>query len=92
MLDASVVDDGDPVGDRHRLALIMRDVEDRDAEPIVERLQLRLHVLAQLAVERAEGLVEEEDGRIEYERARQCDALLLPPLSWLGRRLSNPTS
>ena len=41
------------------------------------RLQLELHLLAQLHVERAERLVEQQGGRAVDERPRQCDPLLL---------------
>ena len=40
-------------------------------------LQLELHLLAQLEVERAERLVEQEHARLVDERARERDALLL---------------
>ena len=40
-------------------------------------LQLELHLLAQLEVERAERLVEQQHARLVHERARERDALLL---------------
>jgi hypothetical protein len=42
------------------------------------RLQLELHLLAELEVERAERLVEEQHPRVTDDRARERDALLLP--------------
>ena len=43
----------------------------------LDPLQLDLHLLAQLQVERAERLVEQQHGRAVDERARERDALLL---------------
>jgi hypothetical protein len=40
-------------------------------------LQLQLHLLAELQVERAERLVEQQDTRVVNERAPERDALLL---------------
>jgi hypothetical protein len=48
-----------------------------DADLAVDTLDLHLHLLAQILVERAQRLVEQEDVGIEHEAARQCDALLL---------------
>ena len=55
----------------------MRDVDERDLDVVLDRLQLELHLLSQLQVERAERLVEQEDTRAVDERARQRHALLL---------------
>ena len=56
----------------------MRDEDERDAEPGLQQLQLELHLLAQLPVERAERLVEQQHGGAVHECAGQRDALLLP--------------
>ncbi len=69
--------DGDAIGEDERLFLVVRDEKRSEAEPPLQALDLELHLLAQLAVERAEGLVEEEQCRIEDDRARERDALLL---------------
>ena len=55
----------------------MRDVEEGDLEVGLERLQEELHLLAQLEVERAERLVEEQDPRAVDDRPREGDALAL---------------
>ena len=55
----------------------MRDVDERDADLVLDPLQLELHLLAQLQVERAERLVEQEHTRAVDERAGERDALLL---------------
>ena len=56
----------------------MRDVDERDADLALQALQLDLHLLAQLQVERAERLVEQQHRRPVHERTRQRDALALP--------------
>ena len=55
----------------------MRDVHERDADLVLDPLQLELHLLAQLEVERPERLVEEEHPRPVDECARERDPLLL---------------
>ena len=63
LLDDAVVHDRDPVGHRERLLLVVGDVEERDPDLALDRLQLDLHLLAQLQVERAERLVEQQHRR-----------------------------
>ena len=55
----------------------MRDVDERDPDLVLDPLQLELHLLAQLEVERAERLVEQQHARMVHERAPERDALLL---------------
>ena len=75
LLDHAVVHDGDPVGHRERLLLVVRHVDERDADLALDPLELDLHLLAQLEVERAERLVEQQQRRPVHERPRQRDAL-----------------
>ena len=63
LLDPALVEDGDPVAHRERLLLVVRDVDERHPELLLDLLQLDLHLLAQLQVERAERLVEQERPR-----------------------------
>ena len=77
LLDAALVHHRDPVAHRERLALVVRDEDERDPELGLERLELDLEVLAQLRVERAERLVEQQHARPQHERARERDTLLL---------------
>ena len=56
----------------------MGDEDEGDADLALDALQLDLHLLAQLEVEGAERLVEQEHARVVDERARQRDPLLLP--------------
>ena len=56
----------------------MRDEQEGDADIPLDRLELHLHLLAELEVEGAEGLVEEEHAGPVDEGAGQRDALALP--------------
>ena len=77
LLDQAAVHDGDAVAHGERLFLVVRDVHERRLRARLDLLELELHLLAQLEVERAERLVEQERGRLVDERARERDALLL---------------
>ena len=77
LLDLTAVHDRDRVGHRHRLLLVVRDVHEGDPQVVLEGLQLELELLAQLQVERAEWLVEEQHLRPVDERPRERHPLLL---------------
>ena len=77
LLDPPAVHHGDRVGHRHRFLLVVRDVDERDPEIVLDALEKQLHLFAKLEVERAEGLVEEEHARSTDESARKGDPLLL---------------
>ena len=77
LLDVPLVHDGDRVGHRHRLFLVVRDVDERDLDLVLDPLELQLQLLAELQVERSERLVEEQHPRTVDERARQRHPLLL---------------
>ena len=77
LLDLAAVHHRDRVRHRHRLLLIVRDVDERDPHVVLDALQLELHLLAELEVERAERLVEQQHLRRVHERPRERDALLL---------------
>ena len=57
----------------------MRYEEEGRAELAVQPLELDLHALAQLEIERAERLVKEQHVRLVDDRASERDPLLLPP-------------
>ena len=90
LLDAAAVHDRDRVRHRHRLLLVVRDVDERDPDLVLDPLQLELELLAELQVERAERLVEQENPRLVHERARERDALLLPAGELLRLALCEP--
>src|SRR5215468_11549092 len=77
LFDLAVAEHGDAIGHRHRLGLVVRDVDHGDADLAMDALDLDLHLLAQILVERAQRLIEQKHVRIEHETARERDALLL---------------
>ena len=62
---------------RQRLELIVGDVQRRRFEAVREVFDLMPHLLAQLGVEIAQRLVEQQHGRLVGDRPRQRHALLL---------------
>src|SRR5829696_505376 len=79
------VQDGDAVSEFERLLLVVRDEEGGHVHVAEQRTYLAPEAHADLRVERAEGLVEEEHLRLVGERARNRHALLLP-----ARELAGP--
>ena len=77
LLDLPAAHDGDPVAHRQRLLLVVGDVDERDPDLDLDPLQLDLERLAELQVERAERLVEEEHVGPVDEGPGERDALLL---------------
>ena len=67
----------DAVGELQRLLLIVGDEDRGQAHAIVQIAQPAAQILADLGVERAERLVEQQDARLDRERAGQRDALAL---------------
>jgi hypothetical protein len=77
LLDDAVVHHDDAVGHRHRLDLVVRDVDGRRLEALVQRLDLAAHRDAQLRVQVRQWLVEQEHLGIAHDRAAHRDALAL---------------
>ena len=73
----SVVHHGNPIGERHRFGLIVRDVDHRRAGAGVEAGELVFHRRAEIDVEVGERLVEQHERRLGDEAARERDALAL---------------
>jgi len=73
-----VIHDRHLIGHDQRLALVVGDVDEGGSETVLELLQLHLHVLAQLQIQRAEGLVEQEHVGFQNHGAGDGHALLLP--------------
>ena len=70
----AVIHDDDPIGLQHR-GQPMRD--DDGGASLHEPLERLLHEQLRLRIERARGLIQQEDRRILEDRARQRDALAL---------------
>ena len=77
VLGAAAIHHHDAVGQRHGFTLIMGDQDRGGADGALDLAQLDLHLLAQLGVEIRERLVEQQHVRLDDQRARQRDALLL---------------
>ena len=77
LLQLALAHHGDAVAHRHRLDLVVRDVDGRRAEVVLELLDLRARLHAQLRVEVGERLVHQERGRLAHDRAAHRDALPL---------------
>ena len=77
LLDPPLVHDRDPVREQERLVLVVRDEQERDPDALLQVLELDLHLVAKLRVERRHRLVEQQELRLEHERARERHALLL---------------
>ena len=60
LLDAALVEDRDAVAHRERLLLVVGDEDEGDADVALDLLELDLHLAAQLEVEGAERLVEQQ--------------------------------
>ena len=54
------------------------DVNERDVKALLDALELDLHILAQLQVQRAQRLVQQKHLRMVHKRPRDGHALLLP--------------
>ena len=78
LVDPTLAEDGDAVAHRQRLLLVVRDVDEGDPDLLLDPLQLALHLLPQLEIERAERLVEEQHLRVVDDRARERHPLALP--------------
>ncbi len=77
LLQHALVKDRDAIGQRHRLGLVVGDVDEGDAGAPLQALELAAHPLAQLGVEVGERLVEQQDRGLDHQRARERHPLLL---------------
>ena len=71
--------------ERHRLDLVVGDVDHRRLQPRVQRRELGAGRDAQLGIEVRQRLVEQEGGRVAHDRAADGDALALA-----ARELAGP--
>src|SRR5690606_27595706 len=77
LLDEAAFQDGDAVGERHRLDLVVGDVDHRVGELLVRPLDLDAQLRPKLGVEVGERLVEQKHVDIAHQRAANGDALAL---------------
>ena len=78
LLEEALVHDRDPRAHRHRLDLVVGDVDDGRLEALVEAGDLGAGLDAQLGVEVRERFVHQEDRRLADDRPTERDALALP--------------
>jgi hypothetical protein len=84
LLDDAVVHDHHAVGQRHRLDLVVRDVDRGGAHLLVHLLDLGAHLHRELGVEVRQRLVEQEHLGIAHDGAPHGDALALTARQLLG--------
>ena len=72
-----MVHDRDPVAHRHRLDLVVGDVDGGRADLLLQAADLAARLRAQLGVEVRQRLVHQEDLRLADQRAAERDALRL---------------
>ena len=77
LLQLALAHDGDAVAHRHRLDLVVGDVDGRRAEVALELRDLGAHLHAELRVEVRERLVHQERGRLAHDRPAHRDPLAL---------------
>ena len=77
LFDHAVVHHRHPMGKRHRLDLVMGDIDRRHLELMLQALQLGAHLHAQLRVEIGQRLVKQEDPWCSYDRPGQRHPLAL---------------
>ena len=77
LLDHAAVHDHDAVGQRHRLDLIVGDIDRGGLDHLMHALDLGAHLHAQLGVEVRQRLVEQEHLRIAHDGAAHRHALAL---------------
>ena len=76
--DAALIHHDDAVRHGHGFLAVMRDMQHREAEPALQRLDFGTQLQADLGVEIAQRLVEQQEPRLDRKRAAERDALALP--------------
>ena len=77
LLNPGLVHDDDAIGHRERFFLVVRDMDEHEAQLTLEIAELDAHPQLQQAVEVAERFIEQKRLWLRDEDARQRDALLL---------------
>ena len=72
-----MVHNHDPVAQRHRLGLVVGDVECRDRQPRQQVVQLGPQIVAQARIQRRQRLVQQQDARLDRQGPGQGHALAL---------------
>jgi hypothetical protein len=88
LLDRAVIHQTDAIGQRERFLLIVSHENDRRAGLPVDPLDLDLHGLAELAVERRERFIHQDQRRLIDKASSQRDALLLAARQFVRKALA----
>ena len=78
LVDPPGVHDNDAIGERHRLNLVVRNVDCRRCDRLMNLLNLGAHLNAQFGVKVGERFVEEKYLGVANDRATHRNALALP--------------
>ena len=84
LLDAAAVHNDDPVAHGEGLFLVVGDIDEGDAQPLLQAPQFHLHGLPQLVVQGTQWFVQQQDFRIVYQRPGDGYPLLLAATHLLG--------
>src|SRR3954454_9134674 len=86
LLDMAVAHQDDAIGHRHRLGLVMGDINHRDAKTLLQRAYFDAHFVAQLGVEIGQRLIHQADAGLGDDCSSQRHALALATgeLRWLA--------
>ncbi len=76
--EAAIHQHGDPMAQRHGLLVVLGDVEHGGIEGLEHARQLEAHLVAQLGIDIAQGIVEQQHRGAGCQRAGERGALLLP--------------
>ena len=87
---AALLHHADPVRQLEGFLLVVRDQDRRDLQRTLNVAQCAPELTADLDVQRAEGLVEQEHGRLEGQRPRDGDTLLLAARELARKRPAKP--
>ena len=90
LFDPALVHDNHAVGDFERLFLIVSDEDRGDVDFGMQRAQPLPQLLPHLRIERAKRLVEQQDARLDRERAGERDALPLAAGQLAGIAVGQP--
>ena len=77
LLDDAVVHDRDLIGDSEALLLVMRHVDGRDAQLLLDAANLDTHLHAELCIEVRERLIHEKQIRLDDKSTGKGDTLAL---------------
>ncbi len=86
LFDFTLVEDENPVRERHGLHLVMRNKHGRCPDPFVEFGKFNTSIMTQLGIEVRKWFVEQQHGGLAHDGATNCNTLALTTgkLTWLA--------